>query len=175
MTTSVEILKFHVHNHFPAIFRSIATLLINDCGRHLLSPASPYSTEVAGWCACAGDAAAARHLRAAACLIQQRFPHACSGASFGRAFWLCAQAWKTVDTLPKANVTMAVLETVRRQYEATAEALEAALTAVCTNFQPDAYVNVSSSDKTFPWKRACSAAGHVCLVPQAPGSRFAWR
>lgn len=32
----------------------------------------------------------------------------CRGASFGRALWLCAQAWKALEALPRAAATEAL-------------------------------------------------------------------
>ena len=67
----------------------------------------------------------------------------CRDASFGQAFWLCAQAWKTLTKLPQAAVVMAALSTVDSHYQATAEALQSGLQAVCSSFKADSYVNVS--------------------------------
>ena len=63
-------------------------------------------------------------------------------ASFSEAFYLCTQCHESMDTLQQLSVAAQLRDTIQAQSRQLMTRMEASLTAVCTDFDAEAYAKV---------------------------------
>ncbi len=70
------------------------------------------------------------------------FRHDLDGNDFADAFWRLAQCWRALEPFSGTAAGRYLMQAVMRQYDEVAQRLDAALRAVCANFNPDVYAKV---------------------------------
>ncbi len=64
------------------------------------------------------------------------------GASFGEAFWLCSQSLTSMQAVADLTVAQQLTATIKQQYQELLLHLEGSLSAVCIDFDAQAYTKV---------------------------------
>ena len=64
---------------------------------------------------------------------------------YAKAFWLCAECCRTMETVASLKVAQQLNATINQLYEDTISRLEGALQAVCNDFRSEQYMKVCLS------------------------------
>ena len=94
---------------------------------------------------------------------------ASGGSDFAGALWLAGQCAEEVAPLHPLRVGQQLRQAVDQRYVGTLQALEAALTAACTDFQPEHYTQVRWEPCARGWRCPCRALGLGCPLADTSG------